>query len=287
MSVELQAQHSLQKGISIAHNDGVDYPFDRLRPGLILNDMRFSRNSLKSGEKLPDFELMTPDGNPIRSSDFTGDPARAGFLIITGSLTCPMTIGSLDDLRKLHAEFGEFVPFVLLYVREGHPGENYPQPKTYEDKVEHARLMRESHHLPWPVAVDSIDGDLHRSLDAQPNSAHLIDRNGNIVFRALFAGDVRSLRVAIERLASGREITKGQTSAFLGPVIPAIGHIPEVIDTAGATAWRDLWIAAPPMAVMAKLSNVFDALPEKRRGLAVMASLALAGALTMGVLALL
>ena len=286
MSDEMQARNRSNKGVRIANNDGSDYRFDRLRPGLILNDMRFSRYSLKAGEKLPDFELMTPDGKPIRSTDFTGEAARNGFLIITGSLTCPMTIGALDDLRKLHAEFGDSVPFVMLYVREGHPGENYPQPKAYEDKVEHARLMRESYDLPWPVAVDSIDGDLHRSLDAQPNSAHLIDRNGNVVFRALFAGDVQSLRVAIERLASGRQITKGQTSAFLGPVIPAIGHIPEVIDNAGAAAWRDLWIAAPPMAVMARQSRVFVALPKNRRGRAVMVSLALAGALVLGVLAL-
>jgi len=246
-----------------------------------------SWNSLEAGQKFPGFELMSPDGEPIRSDDLMSDADSRGFLMITGSLTCPMTIGSLDDLRELHAEFGDVVPFVLLYVREGHPGENYPQPKIYADKVEHARMMRESYDLPWPVAVDSIDGNLHRALDTQPNSAHLIDREGNVVFRALFAGDVRSLREAVERLAKGKEIGKGQTGAFLGPVIPAIGHITAVIDTAGAAAWRDLWMAAPPMAVMAKVSNLFKTLPKKRRGLAVMASLALAGAVTLGVLTLL
>ena len=255
--------------------DGQDYRFERLKTSLILKDMRFSRDSLKTGERLPEFELLTPDGQPISSRDFIGDVSKRGFLIITGSLTCPMTVGSLDELQELYEDYRDVIPFVLLYVREAHPGENYPQPTTYEEKIEHARLMRASYELPWPVAVDSIGGTLHQDLATKPNSAYLIDAQGNVVFRALFAGDIASLREALESLASATRLRKGETQAFLGPVTSALGHINDVINAAGPAAWRDLWFAAPPMAVVAKLAEVFGSWPKQERGPALMLAIGL------------
>lgn len=252
--------------VGLDSTQGEDYRFDRLRTSLILQDMRFSQDSLKPGEKLPDFELLTPDGEPIRAQDLMSDSSKKGLLIVTGSLTCPMTMSSLDDLRKLHEEFGDRVGFLLLYVREAHPGENVPQPKTYLEKAEHARLMRESYDLPWPVVVDDIDGSLHRRLGAQPNSVHLIDSNWVVIFRALFAGDVSSVRTALASLSTGQVPEKKETQAFLGPVLPSIPYIPEVMDTAGPAAWRDLWRAAPPMALTGKLASVFKFQPKSRRG---------------------
>lgn len=260
---------------------GDGYRFDRLRTSLILQDMRFSRASLKPGERLPDFELLSPDGEPIRAADLLGGSSIKALLIVTGSLTCPMTIGSLDEVRELHEEFGDEIPFLLLYVREAHPGENFPQPKTYSEKVEHARCMRESYDVSWPVAVDDIDPTLHRSLDTKPNSVHLIDSTGIIVFRALFAGDIGSLRKALIRLSTDQTIEKKETQAFLGPVISAIGHIQEVMDRAGPGAWRDLWFAAPPMAAIGRLARVFMFQRKSRRGAALMITTGFVAAVTI------
>ena len=136
-----------------------DYRFESFRIGLALHDMRFSRKALRPGQAFPDFELLTPDGESIRAKDFVG---QRPLLIVTGSLSCPMTASSLPVLRRLYDTYRDDVAFVLLYTREAHPGEHYPQPHTYEQKAEHAQVMRDIHDLPWPIAVDDINGTLHR-----------------------------------------------------------------------------------------------------------------------------
>jgi hypothetical protein len=42
---------------------------------------------------------------------------------------------------RLSAEFGDRVAFLTLYVREAQPGERYPQPQTFEEKLAHARAL--------------------------------------------------------------------------------------------------------------------------------------------------
>ncbi|WP_219420075.1 hypothetical protein [Pseudonocardia nigra] len=32
--------------------------------------------------------------------------------------------------------------------------------------------------ISWPVAVDDIDGELHRALDPKPHAAYLVDPDG-------------------------------------------------------------------------------------------------------------
>jgi hypothetical protein len=43
-----------------------------------------------------------------------------------------MTASSAPSVQDLQTEFGERVKFIMLYVREAHPGENYPQVETIE-----------------------------------------------------------------------------------------------------------------------------------------------------------
>ena len=73
----------------------------------------------------------------------------------------------------------------MLNVREAHPGENYPQAGTMEDKMDHARTLKDFYQLPWTVAVDDLEGTLNIAMDAKPNSAYLMDRDGTIVFRSV------------------------------------------------------------------------------------------------------
>ncbi len=54
-----------------------------------------------------------------------------------------MTASAGPALKQLHEEFGDRVAFVSMYVREAHPGENYPQAETFEEKLEHARAYKE------------------------------------------------------------------------------------------------------------------------------------------------
>src|SRR5919197_420049 len=105
-----------------------------------------------------------------------------------------MTASAVPALKQLYAEFGDRMAFAVLYVREAHPGERYPQPRSFEQKLEHARAFKRREQLPWPVAVDDLEGSLHRALDAKPNAFYLMDADGNVAFRSLWSNDERTVR---------------------------------------------------------------------------------------------
>lgn len=94
---------------------------------------------------MPDFDLPTTDGGRIRKEDFVG---RCPLLLTFASITCPMALSGVPDLKQLHARFGDRVEFVTLYVREAHPGERYPQPDTAEQKLAHARAYKKRTGIP-------------------------------------------------------------------------------------------------------------------------------------------
>ncbi len=166
-----------------------DYRYDHFTTKLLIHDGSFHKGAKRPGETLPEFDLLTTDGDRFATQDFVGD--RPLFLV-TGSITCPMTASAMPSLKRLYAQRGGDVDFVMLNVREAHPGENYPQPGTIEQKMDRARTLKDFYQLPWTVAVDDIDGTLNIAMDAKPNSSYLMDRDGTIVFRSVSARDLRA-----------------------------------------------------------------------------------------------
>ena len=96
-----------------------------------------------------------------------------------------MTKSAGPALKQLHHEFGDRIGFVSLYVREAHPGDDYPQPESFERKLRHARDYRDREELSWPVAFDDVEGTLHRQLDPKPNAAYLMATDGTVLWRSI------------------------------------------------------------------------------------------------------
>jgi hypothetical protein len=48
-----------------------------------------------------------------------------------------------------------------------------------------ARAYEQRDQIPWPIAVDDVEGNLHQALDPKPNAAYIMDKRGNVVFRTL------------------------------------------------------------------------------------------------------
>jgi len=82
-----------------------------------------------------------------------------------------MTDNAAPGLNALHLRFGRRVRFVMVNVREAHPGRAIPQPGTLDAKMAHAMRLRELHGFEFDVAVDDLNGTLHRALGAKPNAA--------------------------------------------------------------------------------------------------------------------
>jgi thiol-disulfide isomerase/thioredoxin len=256
------------------------YRFQRFRTALLIDDLTFGSQAPGPGDQVPAFDLPTLDGGRFSSSDLGGRPV----LLAVGSRTCPVTESAGPVLRRLHAEYGDKVRFVLVNTREAHPGDLFGQPQTPQEKWAHAAELRRHHDIPFEVAVDDIDGTLHRALTPKPNSAYLLDPAGTIRYRAHWANDERGLRSALSACIQGRTPVRDRSRAMVRPLLRATGHLPAVVRFAGPRVERDVWIAATPLAVLARLSRLFRWLPEDRRGAAAAALTALAVALAAAML---
>ncbi len=230
----------------------MEYRYQHFTRELLFEDLAW-RGGAPVGEQMPEFDLPTTDGGRVRKADFVG---VRPMLLSFGSVTCPMTIDANPKLKHLQEQFGDRVAFVSLYVREAHPGDRYPQPQTMEQKLHFARELKERDQLPWPVAVDDIDGTLHRQLDPKPNGAYMMDTDGRVAFRALWSNDREGvLRDALEDLASGRSPAT-ERSGRMVPMMRGIAHMDEMLERSGPSARRDVRRQAPPVYAMAKMAGL-------------------------------
>ena len=122
--------------------------------------------------------------------------------------------------------------------------------------------MRDLQRIPYEVAVDDIDGTLHRALSPKPNSAYLLGKDGKILFRAHWANDTSGLAEALDAVTAGRPLRRTESRGLIQPIWPTVLYIAPVLDRAGSGAWRDIWLAVPPMAAIAYLTRLFRLVPK-------------------------
>jgi hypothetical protein len=136
--------------------------------------------------------------------------------------------------------------------------------------------MKARDQLPWPIAVDDVDGSVHRSLDEKPNAVWLTDRNGVIVYRGVWVGDDTALIQALDAAVRGVKPPQQDSGRLLSPMAMGIGKMAEMTGMAGPRARRDMWRAAPPMAALAWVADFYRPLPPKWRTVAAVGTIALA-----------
>jgi hypothetical protein len=189
-----------------------------------------------------------------------------------------MTKSAGPALHDLYEEFGDRVEFLALYVREAHPGDHYRQPEQEATKLAQARAYAVRDNVPWPVAVDDIAGTLHQRLDPKPHSAYVVNRDGEVVFRTLWANHTRILRRVLAAVAQGDETPVGEDESKAVAMVRGLGSLWETLSVAGPVALRDVAVQAPPMWLTGRIASLFRPLPPLGRGLAAGAVLGGAGA---------
>jgi peroxiredoxin len=161
------------------------YNYETFTKDLLLKDISGPRTIVEGprpGEKAPDFEGRTLDGDKIRLSDFRG---KKNLVLTFGSVTCPMTAGSIGALDELGEEFdSDEVQFLFIYIREAHPGEKIPAHTSMQEKAAAAELLRAEEALEIPILVDDLRGTIHRKYGKLPNQTFIIDKSGRVAFRA-------------------------------------------------------------------------------------------------------
>jgi len=263
----------------VAHRAG-EYLYEHVTPSAFIEDMAFRDGTPGPGDRLPAIDVPTAEAGRFRSRELR-DRQRP-MLLVTGSYTCPMTASSNPMLKRLHAKFGDRVEFVLLHVREAHPGERFEQVDEHEQKRQHAVALKDRDGLPWTVAVDDPSGKLHRVLDGKPNAAWLTDEHGEIVFRSLWAGDEHGM--ALGAVARGERPPEAVSNRRVVPMAKGVGMMREVARRAGPRAEADLWRAAPPMALLAWIADLYRPLPPQWRTAAAVATVGIGVAFVVSAL---
>jgi hypothetical protein len=73
---------------------------------------------------------------------------------------------------------------IFLYTNEAHPGEYYAHLTSMEQKLRHARDLRDKLGVTRPIVVDALDGACHRAYGSMPNMTWIITRSGIPVYKS-------------------------------------------------------------------------------------------------------
>ena len=180
--------------------------------------MDFERNGVQIGEKAPDVKVFDLEGQPTQlASSWKEKPA----LIVTASLTCPISRNKCPDLKPLVEEFGDRINIVILYTIEAHPqGDDSPyrpgegewvtpmnqkegilhrQPTALDERLKLARDLNQRFGKFAPMLVDDMDNTAWTKLGAGPNMALLIRADGLVEAKHGWL-DAKKMKGSIEKL---------------------------------------------------------------------------------------
>jgi len=132
----------------------------------------------KAGEKLIDLHLYDINGKQVMLSGFLDKP----IVLETGSITCPMYAKCIPKMENLKDKFPN-VGFLLIYVREAHPGERTTEHRTLKQKINLATKTKKLYGENRVILIDNLNGDFHLQYGGLPDMLYIINTEGTVVFR--------------------------------------------------------------------------------------------------------
>jgi peroxiredoxin len=189
------------------------------------------------GEPAPDFSAQLLDGQPVKLSDYL----ESLTVLEMGSITCPIYQSRLKGMNNLATQYPE-IPFLVLYVREAHPGERICQHRSEADKQSRATELEQEFGETRTILIDDLNGSAHTLFGSMPNSVFIIDGSGIVVYRSDW-NDVAATEVALQRLLLGKSADK--VRSYFKPATPWIAK--EVFRHAGKGSARDFFRSFPTL----------------------------------------
>lgn len=101
----------------------------------------------------------------------------------------------MAEIEKLREEHEAKVEFVIVYIKEAHPDDEwqmdsnrkeavlYRQPKTFEARVELARAFMNKLNVKTTTLVDDITNKAMACYAAWPERIYVIETDGHIVYK--------------------------------------------------------------------------------------------------------
>ncbi|MGD1843311.1 MAG: peroxiredoxin family protein [Thermonemataceae bacterium] len=153
---------------------------------------------LEEGDQFVDFELTTLQGEKAKISDFLDKP----LVFEMGSISCPMYAGHVTPMQEIARRHPEY-NFVVLYVREAHPGEKITNHTTFEKKMYAATEASKFYDDHRTILIDEVDGRAHKVYGALPNTVYVIATDGTIKFVKAW-NNTDYLEPVLEHITKGR-----------------------------------------------------------------------------------
>jgi hypothetical protein len=163
------------------------------------------------GRPAPSLVTRTLDGRRVSLADFRGRPV----VLETGSVTSPVYAGKIAQMNELAARHPD-VHFLLLYVREAHPGSRVGPHRSAEDKAACARRAQREIGEWRKILVDDLEGTMHRRFGEFPNMVYVMDARGTVVYRAKW-NDTAKLDAVLRALEVGSSIPQEESTKFVAP----------------------------------------------------------------------
>ena len=79
------------------------------------------------------------------------------------------------------------VVFLMVYVREAHPGSRTKPHRSMDDKIARAKQTQDDYSDCREILVDNLDGSMHQAYGSFPNLVYIINPEGSIVYRCDWA----------------------------------------------------------------------------------------------------
>lgn len=177
----------------------------------------------KLDEATPDFELANVvSGRKVSLRGFRG---KSPVVLVFGSYSCPNFRSSAGALRTMHERYGAHVPFLLVYIREAHAGNDWQSTRnlrenvnlapvaTIAEKQEHASMCSRKLHLNFPAVVDGMDGKVEAAYGAWPSRAFVVGPDGRVLYSTRLTEldfHAEEMDSVLRRLVSNQKASKAR-----------------------------------------------------------------------------
>ena len=191
------------------------------------------------GSEAPDFELPDLEGETARLSALRGRPVVLEF----GSYTCPIFSDRVPAMERLAQEHPE-AAFLIVYVREAHPGEVQGPHRSLTEKRSAARKLAVEEALARRVLIDSLGGDVHRAYGGAWNPVYVVGPDGRVVMRQAW-NHPDLVAAALDDLKDGNRPEVPESIEMLRePGRRPMGG--RLLERGGIRALQDFYRSAPP-----------------------------------------
>jgi len=200
------------------------------------------------GEQMPDLALTDLDGAPVRLSELWDRQ----LVIETGSVTCPMYAKGVAVMNKMADQHPD-TRFVVLYVREAHPGERIGPHETLDQKREMARRLTDVHGDKRITLVDDLEGTAHKTLGLLPDMLYVLDPGGEVVFRGDW-NDTDALSQALSGTATPEQLRQ----EHFPPSKPSPPAALRTLLKGGVQAAGDFIVSLPGLMALHRKADLAD-----------------------------